>query len=80
MSDEILTELGKYVNKSILIKLKNHKTIKGILINFDSQMNLVLDKVEDVTNGDKKTEGLDKRVLRGDNILIISLSSEWFVT
>ena len=74
MSDEILTELGKYINKSILIKLKNHKTIRGILINFDSQMNLVLDKVEDVTNHDKKVENLGERILRGDNILIISPS------
>lgn len=75
MSDEILTELGKYINKTILIKLKNHKTIKAILINFDSQMNLVLDKVEDVTNHDKKAENTSERtVLRGDNILTISLS------
>jgi small nuclear ribonucleoprotein (snRNP)-like protein len=74
MADEILTELGKYINKSILIKLRNHKTIKGILINFDSQMNLVLDKVEDVPNHDKKAENPEKAVLRGDNILTISLS------
>lgn len=75
MSDEILTELGKYINKTILIKIKNQKTIRGILIDFDSQMNLVLNKVEDVTHHDKKAESLSERtVLRGDNILTISLS------
>ncbi|KER07124.1 putative snRNP Sm-like protein [Marine Group I thaumarchaeote SCGC AAA799-E16] len=75
MSDEITVELLKHINKSILVKLKNLKTINGILINFDPQMNLILDKVDDVTDKDKKID-LGKVVLRGDNILTVSLSSK----
>jgi len=69
-SDEISTELSKHVNKNILIKLHNHVIIKGVLVNFDSQMNLVLKKVEGTTNHEGE-EKLDKVVLRGDNILSI---------
>ncbi|KFM18764.1 putative snRNP Sm-like protein [Marine Group I thaumarchaeote SCGC AAA799-P11] len=65
MSDEITVELLKHINKSILVKLKNLKTINGILINFDPQMNLILDKVDDVTDKDKKID-LGKVVLRGE--------------
>lgn len=71
MSDEIFTELSKYVNKSILVKLKNHKTITGILINFDPQMNLVLD---DVTTHETKAKASKRAVLRGGNIIIVSLN------
>lgn len=74
-SDEISTELSKHVNKNISIKLHNHRTISGILVNFDHNMNLVLEKVEDITNSEEK-KNLGKVVLRGDNILTIFLSSE----
>ncbi len=71
-SDEISTELYKHINKNISIKLHNHRSISGILVNFDSNMNLVLERVEDITNSAEK-KNLGKVVLRGDNILIIFL-------
>lgn len=76
ISDEISSELGKYVNKNILINLKNHKTIQRILINFDSQVNLVLGKEDYVANHDKKAENPERIVMRGGSILIISLKSD----
>jgi small nuclear ribonucleoprotein len=74
MSSEIIQILDVCVNKEVLIKLKNHTTIRGILQTFDQHMNMLLTKVEDIT--EEKPKNLDKILLRGDNILIVSLPKE----
>jgi len=70
MSSEIDKILDGCINKVVLIKLKNHTTIRGNLQAFDQHMNLVLTEVEDITENEVKN--LDKIILRGDNILIVS--------
>ena len=72
MSSEIDKILDGCINKAILIKLKNHTIIRGNLQAFDQHMNLLLTKVQDIT--EDKVKNLDKIILRGDNILIVSLS------
>ena len=72
MSSEIDKILDGCINKAILIKLKNHTIIRGNLQAFDQHMNLFLTKVQDIT--EDKEKNLDKIILRGDNILIVSLS------
>jgi small nuclear ribonucleoprotein len=74
MSSEINQILDVCVNKEVLIKLKNHTTIRGILQTFDQHMNMQLTNVEDIT--EEKPKNLDKIILRGDNILIVSLPKE----
>ncbi len=74
MSSEIDKILDGCINKVILIKLKNHTTIRGNLQAFDQHMNLVLTEVEDIT--EDKVKNLDKILLRGDNILIVSPSEK----
>ena len=74
MSSEIDKILDGCINKVILIKLKNHTTIRGNLQAFDQHMNLVLTEVEDIT--EDKAKNLDKILLRGDNILIVSPSEK----
>ncbi|KEQ57439.1 putative snRNP Sm-like protein [Marine Group I thaumarchaeote SCGC RSA3] len=71
MSSEIHKILDVCVNKKILIKLRNQTIIRGNLQTFDQHMNLVLTKAEDIT--EEKPKNLDRIILRGDNILIISL-------
>jgi len=70
MSSEIDKILDSCINKVVLIKLKNHTTILGNLQAFDQHMNLILTEVEDIT--EDKVKNLNKIVLRGDNILIVS--------
>ena len=74
MADEISTVMASCQGKSVLLRLRNTKTIQGILIDFDIHMNLTLDNAEDIS--DEKHVGLGKILLRGDNILAISLPAD----
>ena len=74
MSFEIIQILDVCVNQEVLIKLKNHTTIRGTLQTFDQHMNMRLTNVEDIT--EEKPKNLGKIVLRGDNILIVSIPKE----
>jgi small nuclear ribonucleoprotein len=74
MADEISTLMGNSKNKSVLLRLRNNKTIKGNLLDFDVHMNLTLDDAKDVT--EETSQKLGKILLRGDNILAISLPDE----
>ncbi len=74
MSSEINQILDACVNKVVLIRLRNHTTIRGKLQTFDPHMNLLMTEVEDIT--EEKPRNLNKIILRGDNILIVSLPED----
>jgi small nuclear ribonucleoprotein len=74
MADEISTLMSNSKNKSVLLRLRNNKTIKGNLLDFDVHMNLTLDDAEDVT--EETPEKLGKILLRGDNVLVVSLPDD----
>ena len=74
MAEEISTLMSNSKNKTVLLRLRNNKTITGSLLDFDVHMNLSLDDAKDVT--DEKPENLGKILLRGDNVLAISLPDE----
>ena len=74
MTDEISTAMISCQGKSILLRLRNLTTIQGLLINFDIHMNLTLENAEDITN--EKHLSIGKILLRGDNILVISLPTD----
>ncbi len=74
MSYEISTLMNNTKDKVVLIKLRNTKTIKGILKEFDIHMNLTLDDAEDISA--EKPEKLGKILIRGDNILAVSMSKD----
>ncbi len=76
MSSNISSKLlNEFINKPILIKLRNNHTIKGTLQAFDDRMNLVLEKSQDILS-ENKIENLGKIILRGNNILIIAIPSK----
>jgi len=74
MADEITNLMNNSKDKTVLLRLRNTRTIQGILKDFDIHMNLTLEDAEDVT--DEKHEKIGKTLLRGDNILLISLPEE----
>ena len=74
MADEISTAMANCQGKSVLLRLRNSKTIQGILIDFDIHMNLTMDDAEDIS--EEKHASLGKILLRGDNILAISLPND----
>ncbi|MDC0927475.1 ribonucleoprotein [Nitrosopumilus sp.] len=74
MADEISTVMSSCQGKTVLLRLRNTKTVQGILIDFDIHMNLTLENAEDIS--EEKHISLGKILLRGDNILAISLPSD----
>jgi len=74
MAYEISTLMNNSRNKVVLIRLRNTKTIQGILKDFDIHMNLTLEDAEDIS--DEKPEKLGTILIRGDNILAVSMPKE----
>ncbi len=74
MADEISNLMNQSKDKSVLLRLRNNKTVKGNLVDFDVHMNLTLNDAEDIS--EEKSTKLGKILLRGDNILAISLPDE----
>ena len=74
MVDEILTMMKTLRGKSVSIKLRNGRILRGILREFDMHMNLTLDSAEDASSpDDQEPTQIGSTLLRGDNILIISV-------
>ena len=74
MSFEISTLMTNSKEKSVLLRMRNNKSIQGILKDFDIHMNLTLEDAED--KSDEKPIKLGKVLIRGDNILAISLPTK----
>ena len=74
MAYEISTLMTNSKEKAVLLRLRNDKTIQGILKDFDIHMNLTLDNAEDTS--DEKSVKLGKILIRGDNILAVSIPKE----
>ncbi|MBT4577228.1 small nuclear ribonucleoprotein [Candidatus Woesearchaeota archaeon] len=66
-----LDSLNQSRGKRVLIELKNGKQFVGILQAFDIHINVVLDEVEELENGELKRK-LGTAFIRGDTIIIIS--------
>jgi len=74
LSSEIIDTLDGYLGKVVVIKLRNKKTIQGNLQDFDQRMNIILTDSKDIT--EDYTKSLDKVLLRGDNIMLVSLLNQ----
>ena len=74
MSYEISTLMNNTKDKLVTLKLRNTKTIQGILKEFDIHMNMTLDDAEDVSA--EKPEKLGRILIRGDNILAVSMDKD----
>jgi small nuclear ribonucleoprotein len=63
--------LDESLGKSVIIKLKGGKVIRGSLQGFDQHMNLLLESSVELLS-DNKSNDLGTIVVRGDNVVMIS--------
>ena len=71
MAEMIEQVLEKSIGKTVLIKLRGGKTLRGLLEGYDQHVNLVLKDAEEISNPEQ-TEQIGTIVLRGDNVIMIS--------
>jgi small nuclear ribonucleoprotein len=71
MADMIERVLERSVGKTVLIKLRGGRTLRGILEGFDQHVNLYMKDSEEVTDPMNVIE-IGNIVLRGDNVIMIS--------
>ena len=69
--DMTLNVLHDSIGKTVLIKLKGGRTIRGLLKGFDHHMNLLLENSEELKD-DGSSNKLGTIVIRGDNVILIS--------
>ena len=71
LAEMIERVLDASLGKTVLIKLRGGRTLRGTLEGFDQHVNLVLKDAENVSDS-SSTVDLGTIVLRGDNVIMIS--------
>jgi len=71
MSEMTTKILEESLGKTVLVRLKGGKSLRGKLKGFDQHLNLVLEETEDTTDAEKVRK-LGSIIVRGDNVIIIS--------
>lgn len=71
MSDMATKILEESLGKTVLVRLKGGRTLRGKLTGFDQHMNLVIVEAEDTSQTDA-VEKLGTIIVRGDNVVLIS--------
>lgn len=66
--------LSESIGKSVLVRLKGGRELRGTLKGYDYHLNLVLENAEESRGS--KTRQLGTIVIRGDNIVFISPGPE----
>ena len=65
-----LDALSEARGKTVMVELKNSKTIRGTLLAFDIHLNLVMASAEELEGGELSRK-LGKILIRGDTVLMI---------
>jgi len=69
-ADLTIKLLKNSINKPVIVKVKNGRLIRGLLIGYDEHLNLVLRDAEFVDK--EEPEQIGNIILRGDNVVLIS--------
>jgi small nuclear ribonucleoprotein len=72
--DIISKVLHDNIGKSVIVKLKGRKVIKGLLLRYDQQMNLFLQDSVELVEDHGKSNNLGTILIRGDNVIAVSIS------
>ena len=67
----IMEVLERSLGKTVLIKLRGGRTLRGVLEGFDQHVNLVIRDAEAI-NESEEVEKIGRIILRGDNVVMIS--------
>lgn len=65
--------LNGSLNNTVIIGLKGGVEFRGVMVAYDVHMNIVLEKAEQLVNGEVK-KGVGTILLRGDSVTYISPS------
>jgi len=71
MSNTATKILEESVGKTVLVRLKGGRSLRGRLQGFDQHMNLVLEDADDISDANN-TQKLGTIIVRGDNVIILS--------
>lgn len=71
MSDKVIDTLEKSLGKTVLVRLKNRRSLRGRLEGFDKHLNLVLRDAECLSDA-ANVKKLGSIILRGDNVVAVS--------
>jgi len=63
--------LNGALNNNVVVGLKGGRDIRGLMVSYDIHMNIVLEKAEELVNGEVK-RGIGTVLLRGDSVVYIS--------
>jgi len=68
-----MRSLQKLVGKAVFIRLKNNKLVRGILVNYDDCMNMILDEGEELDQrGENTVVKYGRLLIRGTQVLYVS--------
>ncbi len=65
--------LNSSLNNTVVVGLKGGTEMRGLMVSYDVHMNLVLEKAEQLKDGEVK-RGVGTVLLRGDSVVYISPS------
>ena len=71
MENRPLDILNDSLNTPVIVRLKGAREFRGELQGYDVHMNLVLDKAEEIRDGESVRK-MDSVVIREDNVVYVS--------
>ena len=65
--------LQKMVGKRVVVRLKNNRVVRGVLVNYDDCMNLILDEGEEMDQrGESVVVKYGRLIIKGTQVLYIT--------
>lgn len=71
MSEMTIKILEESLGKTVLVRLRGGRSLRGKLRGFDQHLNLVLEETDDISDKENMRK-LGVIIVRGDNVIIIS--------